>query len=172
MYLWQWSKITLCTPLVSLRRRFLRALSKRKINIKFLLASFKTHTGSKDCSKSRIKFLLQLSSLADFLHCTVLYIHDLLSEQFSGSQADSETTFRVTYGLLESWNKLCEKGYWKDLTITVQYSGFIEASRNFILDVLDKKTAQNCEIHRHSFKKHLFDFKGIVSRDKYILEGH
>ncbi len=37
-------------------------------------------------------------------------------------------------------------------------SDFIEASRNCILDLLHKKTTENCENHKRSFKKFCFDF--------------
>jgi hypothetical protein len=72
-------------------------LLNRKINIKFLLASLKTLNNSKDCSESRFKFLFQLfiSLIGQF---SLVCIHGRLAEKFSGSQADFETTFRITGG--------------------------------------------------------------------------
>ncbi len=36
-------------------------------------------------------------------------------------------------------------------------SDFIEANRNFNLDFLYKKTTNNCENHKRSFKKYCFE---------------
>jgi hypothetical protein len=38
---------------------------------------------------------------------------------------------------------------------------FLEASRNFIFDFLHKKTTENCENHKRSFKKYFFDVKDL-----------
>ncbi len=68
---------------------------KRKINIKFLLDSFKTLTNSEDCSENRISLCPSFPSLSlvDFLQCTFMAgfrnnFHDRrrLSEQLSESQ--------------------------------------------------------------------------------------
>jgi hypothetical protein len=52
--------------------------------MKFLLASLKTLTISKNYSESRIKFLFRLSFA---LIARIFSIHSRLSDQFSGSQA-------------------------------------------------------------------------------------
>ncbi len=73
---------------------FLPALFKRNINVKFLLASLKILTDSKNCSENRIKFLFRLFllSLVDFLQCA--FMPGL--EHFSESQAAYGTIFGVT----------------------------------------------------------------------------
>jgi hypothetical protein len=71
--------------------------SKEKLNMKFLLASLKTITNSKNCSESRIKFQVRLSFALTGPFFPV-YIHSRLSEQFSGSEAVYGTTFRDTSG--------------------------------------------------------------------------
>jgi hypothetical protein len=75
--------------------KFIACLVQEKINAKFLLASLKTLTNSKKCSESHIKFLFWLS-FALIGRFFPVYIHTLLSEQFSGSQAGYGTTFRET----------------------------------------------------------------------------
>jgi hypothetical protein len=49
-------------------------LFKSKLDIKFIVASLKTLTDSRNCSESRIKFLFRLSfaSFVDFLQCTFM----------------------------------------------------------------------------------------------------
>jgi hypothetical protein len=59
-------------------------------------------------------------------------------------------------GLSESRNKPSEVGYWKNFTST-EVSDFIEAGRNFILDVLRKKTTKIVKTFS-SFKKYCSEF--------------
>jgi hypothetical protein len=67
---------------------------------------------SKNCSKSRIKFLFRLSlSLVDFSQCIFA---GRPYEQFSGSQAAFGTSFRLTGGYRKAGTSFPEKGYWKD----------------------------------------------------------
>ncbi len=73
------------------------ALFKRKINIKFLLASVKTLTNSNSYSERRNIFKCRLS-FALIGRFFPLYIHSRLWEQFSGTQAAFGTTFRDTSG--------------------------------------------------------------------------
>ncbi len=96
----------------------------------------KTLTNSKNCSKSQINFLFRLS-FALIGRFFPVYIHSRLSEQFSRLQTGFGTTFRDTGGYQKAGNKLSEEGYWKEFH---NYSDFVEASRNFILDFLHKKT--------------------------------
>jgi hypothetical protein len=58
--------------------------------MKFLLASLKTPTNSKNCSQSRIKILFRISF--------ALIGHSGLSEQFSESRAGFGTTSKGTGG--------------------------------------------------------------------------
>jgi hypothetical protein len=62
-----------------------------------LLASLKTPTDSKNCSKNRIKFLFWIFFALTGRFFPVV-IHSRLSEQFSGSQAGYGTSFRDTGG--------------------------------------------------------------------------
>jgi hypothetical protein len=89
--------------------------SREKINLKFLLPSLKTLTNFKNCSESRIKFRLSFDLIGRF---SLGYIHGQLSNHFSGSQG----------------------GFWKE-GFSQFVPDFKEASRNFILDFLHKKTA-------------------------------
>jgi hypothetical protein len=84
---------------------------KRKINIKFLLASLKTLANSKDCPLKRIKFLFRLS-FALIRRFSPAYIHGRLSEQFSESQVAFGTSLKITGCHQKSQNKLPEEGYW------------------------------------------------------------
>jgi hypothetical protein len=74
------------------------SLPCKEKNIKFMLASLKTLTNSKDCSESRINFCSGFGfpslSIVDFLQCTFMAgirnnfeDHKRLSEPFSKSQA-------------------------------------------------------------------------------------
>jgi hypothetical protein len=85
------------------------------------------------------------------------YIQGRLSEQFSESQADLGTTFRDTSGYQKAGTSSLKRVTGRIFTITI-VSDFIEASRNFILDFLHKKTAKNCENQMRPFKKNYFDF--------------
>jgi hypothetical protein len=78
--------------------------------MRFLIASLKTFTNSKNCSVSGIKLLFWLS-LALIGRFFPVYIHSRLSEQFSRLQAGFGTTFRDTVGYQKAGNKLSEKGY-------------------------------------------------------------
>ncbi len=53
-----------------------------------------------------------------------------------------------------------KQALWRGLLegISQLVSDFIEASRNFILNFLHKKTTENCENHKRSFKKYCFEF--------------
>jgi hypothetical protein len=104
--------------------------------MKFLLASMKTLTNSKNCSKSRIKFLFQLS-FALIGHLFPVYIHSQLSEQFSGSQAGYGTTFRDTGRYQKAGTSCMKRVTGRNFTISKR-----EARGNF-----------------HSFKKYCFHFK-------------
>jgi hypothetical protein len=73
-----------------------------------------------------------------------MYIHSRLSEQFSESQADFGTPFKGTGGYQKArTNSL--RGLLEGISQLV--SDFIEASKNFILDFLYKKTTENRENH-------------------------
>jgi hypothetical protein len=105
---------------------FLLVLIKRKVNVKFMLASLKALTNDKDCSETRIKFLFRLSfSLIG--RFSAEYIHIRLSKQFSGSQAAFRETCRVTGGYQKVGTSFLESGFSQSLPII----NFIEASRNF-----------------------------------------
>jgi hypothetical protein len=45
---------------------------------------------------------------------------------------------------------------------------FIEASGNLILDLLYKKTTENCENHRRIIKGYTLDF-GALGRDTHLV---
>jgi hypothetical protein len=76
--------------------------------MKFILASLKTLTYSKNSAVSRIKFLFCLSFAFIGRFCPV-NIHSGLSEQYLGSQAGYGQTFQDS----ESQNKLSQASYWK-----------------------------------------------------------
>jgi hypothetical protein len=122
--------------------------------MKFLLASLKTLTNSKSCSASRIKFLFRFS-FALICQFFLVYIHCQLSKQFSESQVGFGTTFKGTGGYQKA-----ETSYLKRVTegILKLVSDFIEASRNFILELRHKKTTENCENYKRSFMKYCFEF--------------
>ncbi len=67
--------------------KFLVCLVQEKITMKFLLASLKTLTNSKNCSESRIKYLFRLSfALIGQLFpvyevCSKLYQNDAISRK-------------------------------------------------------------------------------------------
>jgi hypothetical protein len=65
-----------------------------------------------------------------------------LSEQFSGSQAAFETTFKITGDYRKAGKSFLKKllGRISQLVIEV-----IEANRNFGLYVFHKKTAKSCK---------------------------
>jgi hypothetical protein len=89
-----------------------------------------------------------------------MYIHSRLSEvseQFSGSQAGYGTTFRDTGGHHKAGTSSLKRVTGMNFTMSM-VSDFVEASRNFNLDLLHKKTTSNCENHKRSFKKYWFDF--------------
>jgi hypothetical protein len=67
-----------------------------KVKKKFLLATLKTLTISKDCSESYIKFLFR-HSFALIGQFSTVYIHDRLLEQFLGSQVAFGITSRGCY---------------------------------------------------------------------------
>jgi hypothetical protein len=102
--------------------KYLVYLLEEKSNIKFLLASLKTLTDSKDCSESRIRmFPLPCLSLVDFLRYTLMdgcRDHRRLSEQL---QRHRQTASGKPEQFLES-----DTG-----RIYTIRSDFIEASRNF-----------------------------------------
>jgi hypothetical protein len=83
---------------------FFPALFKRKLNLNLLLASLKTHTYFKNCSKSHIKFLFQLSFTLIGRFFPV-YIHG------------TGTIFRITGGFRNNFysqrqlSKLPEEGF-------------------------------------------------------------
>jgi hypothetical protein len=81
-----------------------------------------------------------------------VYFHGGLSEQFHDHRRFSEQLLeqRTTIGKLD-WNKPSE-GFLQLV------NDFTEASRNFNLGFLHKKTAKICENHQRSFKKYCFDF--------------
>ncbi len=116
----------------------------KKIDKKFLLASLKTITNYKNCSNISVpSFLcfhwLIFSSVNSLWPSGQFPKHRRLSEQLSESKAAIESQ----NSSLEGFSQLvCD---------------FIEASRNFILHFLHKKTAKNCENHQRSLKKYCFD---------------
>jgi hypothetical protein len=65
------------------------------------------------------------------------------------------TTFRVTGGYKKAGTS-SPKGLLEGFSQLV--SNFTDASTNFFLDFLHKKTAKNSENHKRSFKKIFFDF--------------
>jgi hypothetical protein len=87
--------------------------------MKFILASLKTLTYSKNSAVSRIKFLFCLSFAYIGRFCPV-NIHSQLSEQYSGSQAGYRKTFQDSGGyqkagksslkLVTGWNFTIIKG--------------------------------------------------------------
>jgi hypothetical protein len=81
--------------------------------MKFLLASLKTLTNSKNCSKSRIKFMFRLSFplIGQYF---LVYIHSRLLEQFSESQAGFGTTLKGTGGYQKAGTSSLKRVYWKE----------------------------------------------------------
>jgi len=86
-----------------------------------------------------------------------VYIHHGLSEQ--DLRLLSEQPFCETLAAIRITEKTLWRGLLKGFSQFV--SNFIEAGRNLILDLLYKKTANNCENHHRSFKKYCFDFKTL-----------
>ena len=86
-----------------------------------------------------------------------MYIRGRLSEQFSGSQAGYGTTTvpRDTGGYQKAGTNSLNRVTGRNSQLV---SDFIEASRNFDLDFLHKKTTKNYENHQRSFKKYCFDY--------------
>jgi hypothetical protein len=84
--------------------------------MKFLLASWKTVTNSKNCSESRIKFLVRLSFalIGLFFQCH----SQRLAKQFSGSQAGNGTTFRDTGGYQEAGKSSLKRVTGRTFTIS------------------------------------------------------
>ncbi len=134
-------------------------LVQDKIIMKCLLASLKVLTNFKDCSESCRRFLfgflsllllnvLQGTFMADFPNN--FQDHRRLSEQLSESQAAirklEQAPWRRLGTVLEGFSQIV--------------SDFIEASWNFILDFLHKKTAENCENHFSAHSKSIFWFLG------------
>jgi hypothetical protein len=119
-----------------------------------MIASLKTHTNSKKCSESRIKFLFR-PFFALVGQLSPASINGRFSEKFSGHR-------RLSEQVLESYaaSRKPEQTPWKGLLegFLQLVKDFIEASRNLILDFLYKKTAKNCENHQRSFRKVLFGF--------------
>jgi hypothetical protein len=68
-----------------------------------------------------------------------VYIHSRLSEQFSGSQGVTEQLLETQAAIRKP-----EKALWRLLKgISQLLSDFIEASKNFNLEFLHKKTTKN-----------------------------
>jgi hypothetical protein len=82
-----------------------------------------------------------------------VFFHRWISEQFLESKAGFGTTFKGT----ASYQKAGTRSLKRVTGISQLVNDFIE-SRNFILDFLDKKTTENCENHKRSFKKYCFIF--------------
>ncbi len=124
------------------------------LNIKFLLSSLKTITKSKDCSKSRIKFLFWLffSLIGRFSPVCNAFMAGF-SEQFSGSKAVYEQLLESQVAIRKlEYATVPEDGYWKDF----HYYQVISVNRNFSRHFLQKKTAKSCRNHQRSFQKVLF----------------
>jgi hypothetical protein len=79
-------------------------------------------------------------------------VHVRLSEQCLESQAAFGTTLRVS-GV---YQKAGTSSLKRVTGVIFTISDFIEASRNFMLDFLHKKTANICKNHQRSFQKVLF----------------
>jgi hypothetical protein len=94
--------------------------------MKVLLASLKTLTNSKSCFESRIKFLFRLSFALGTIFRT---------------QADFGKTFKCISCYQKAETSSLKRVTGRNFTSTV-VSDFIEASRNFILDFLHKKTTK------------------------------
>ncbi len=129
---------------------FLACLVQEKKYIKCLLASLKTLTNYRNCTETRCYYGFPL---VHFLKCTFIKVwwhaaccmagfslnnfqdNRQLSEQLLESQA-AGTSFlnRVTGRFLQS------------------VTDHMEASRNFILDILHKKTAKRCENNQCSYR--------------------
>ncbi len=110
------------------------ALFKRKINIKFLLASLKIQSNSKNCSESRIKFcsIFPLISLVDFSSVFSWPAFGTIFT-FTGGFWNNFQSHRC---LLGSQNKLPEEGYWKNFLQLV--SDFLKGSRIFFAKIKSK----------------------------------
>jgi hypothetical protein len=78
--------------------------------MKFLLASLKTLSNSKNCSESRIKYLFRLS------FAFPVYIHSRLLEQkiFQDHRRASEQLLETQAAIRKPRNMLYEDGYWKE----------------------------------------------------------
>jgi hypothetical protein len=121
--------------------KFLACLVQEKIKIKFLLASLKTLKNSKKCSVSRSVPAFLCSHWSNFSPCTFI----------ASFRNNFEDHRRVTEQLLETQAAIRkpEQALWRGLLegISQIVSDFIEASRNFYLDFLYKKTTKNYENH-------------------------
>ncbi len=79
----------------------------------------------------------------------------------SESQAGFGTTFKGPGGYLKPGTSSLKRVTGR---ISQLVSDFIEASRNFILDFLHKKTTENCENHKWSFNKYSVSDFSIVKK--------
>jgi hypothetical protein len=120
-----------------------------KLNIKFLLTSL---TFSKIVPKAATNFCFGFPSLSlvDFLQCAFL-------TRFQNHFQDPRR-LQSHMRLLESRSKLFVKVTGRIWTILI---GFIGATRNFILNVLHKKTAKTVKALSTYTKKYCFKFKDL-----------
>jgi hypothetical protein len=102
-----------------------------------LSGSLKTLIGSENCSESRFKQISVPAFLCSHWSIFSVYIHSRHLEQFSGSQAGYGTTFRDTGGYQKAGTSSLKR---VTVGISQLVSDFVEASRNFNLDFLHKKT--------------------------------
>ncbi len=102
----------------------------------------------------KILFRLSFALIGQFF---LVYIHSRLSEQFSESQVG----FWI-WTVLEAQAAIRkpEQALWRGLLegISQLVIDFLEASRNFILEFLHKKTTKKFENQERSFKKYCFEF--------------
>jgi hypothetical protein len=99
--------------------KILAYLVQEKNNNKVSLASLKTLANSKINPESRIKFLFRLSFVL-IGRLSPAYMHNRLSEQFSGSQAAFGTTFRVTGGYRKAGTSSLKRATGRIFTISSQ----------------------------------------------------
>jgi hypothetical protein len=133
--------------------------------MKFLLASLKTHTNSKKCSVSRIKFLFRLS-FALIGKFFPVYIHSRLLEQFSGSQAGYGTTFWDTGGSQKARTSSLKRVTGRNFTISIW---FHRSKQKLWLNFLHRKTTKNYKTISAQSKSNVLIFRNKSSSRHVIL---
>ncbi len=138
---------------------FLPALLKGKINGMFLFSSQKTLTSSKDCSESRIKFVIRISLAFIFY-----FLRSTLTARFRNNFQNHR---RFSERLLGSYQK-AGTSYQKRVTGSI---ATISKQAETLFNFFFKKTGKNCENHQRSFKKYFFPFQELKQIYSFVTQS-